>query len=136
MIAALSTALTGLHASTARLAASASNVANAGSTGPLNPPPGIAPADARRAYVPIDVAFSSLPGGGVSASYQPRSPAHRAAYDPGSPDADARGLVAAPNVDLAAEALAQIEAALAYRANAAVIGTVDRMLDTVLDLTA
>jgi flagellar basal-body rod protein FlgC len=135
MIPALSTALSGMQAATARLAASASNVANVRSTGPL-PGPGLAPADGRRAYVPVDVVQRSDPTGGVATAYAPRRPAHGPGYAPGSPDADERGLVAAPNVDLAAEAVSQIEALLAFKANAAVARAVDRMTESTLDLTA
>ncbi len=137
MIPALSTALSGMQAATARLAASASNVANVRSTGPLPAAePGVAPADGRRAYVPVDVIQRGDPSGGVATAYAPRRPAHVPEYAPGSPDADGRGLVAAPNVDLAAEAVSRIEALLAFKANAAVARATDRMMESALDLTA
>ncbi len=133
MIPALATAVSGIRAGTVRLEAAASNIANAGTTGPG---PGVAPADGRRAYIPVDVVQSAAPGGGVEASYAPRSPAHIARYAPDSPDADAAGLVDAPNVDLAREAVSAIEAALIVRANVMVGREADRMMDSVLDLKA
>jgi flagellar basal-body rod protein FlgC len=137
MISALTTALSGLQASATRLQAGASNVANARSTGPLPPAePAVAPADTRRTYIPVDAVQSSLPGGGVAASLAPRSPAYVPEYAPDSPDADARGFIAAPRVDLAQEAVGVIEASLAFRANLAVARAADRMLDGVLDLKA
>jgi flagellar basal body rod protein FlgC len=137
MIAALSTALTGLHASAAHLQASASNIANAASTGPLRPAEaGDAPADVRRAYLPVDVVLADRRQGGVAATYRPREPAAAPAFDPASPDADTGGFVAAPNVDLATEAVGSIEAALAFRANLAVMRSAGRMLDSLLDRMA
>src|SRR5687768_9264224 len=111
MFNAMTISISGLHASSARLRASASNVANAGTAGalPTNPAPG-APAP----YAPVDVVQTSIGDGGgaagVAVTYAPRTPAYVAVHDPGAPFADARGMVAAPNVDLAQEAVSQIEA--------------------------
>lgn len=131
MIDALSTALSGIRAGAARLEAGASNVANVRSTGRLEP----APDGTGRAYMPVDVVQTAVPGG-VATAYRPRSPATVAEYAPDSPDADPRGLVAAPNVDLAAEAVGLVEASLAMRANIAVARVADRMARNALDILA
>ncbi len=132
MTSAISNALSGIRAGAARLEAGASNVANLRSTGPLDPAAG----EGRRAYLPVDVVQTGRPEGGVVATYRPREPAAVAEFAPDSPDADARGLVAAPNVDLATEAVGVAEAALVMRANIAVLRAADRMARGALDLLA
>ncbi len=140
MSVALNTALSGLTAATRRLDASASNTANARTTGPLpaggdlaavraTPPSG-------SPYVPVQASDTAQLTGGVRASLAPMSPALYAEYQPDSPDADARGLVAAPNVDLARETVQQMTAGAAYKANAKVAQTADEMLKSVFDMKA
>lgn len=64
---------------------------------------------------------------------QAYEPAYYAASDPFSPYANADGLVATPNVDLANE-LVQIKMAeVAYKANASIIKTSKEMDDYLLD---
>jgi flagellar basal-body rod protein FlgC len=122
MINAMNISISGLHASAARLSASASNVANGRTTGGL--PTNLAPS-VPAPYAPVDVVQTSVgeSGGvaGVAVTYVPRTPAYVVAYDPGEPFADARGMVAAPNVDLAQEAVSQIGAAMSFRANLAAL---------------
>ena len=136
MINATSISISGLNASAARLTASASNVANAGTAGalPTNPAP-----DAAAPYTPVDVVQKSIGEGGasgVSATYVPRTPAYVAAYAPDAPFADARGMVAVPNVDLAQEAVSQIEAALSFRANVAALKVEMKTTRDLLDVLA
>jgi flagellar basal-body rod protein FlgC len=136
MINAMSISISGLKASAARLNASASNIANARTAGalPSNPAP-----DAPAPYVPVDVVQKSIGeggAGGVIATYVPRTPAYAAAYDPDASFADARGMVAVPNVDLAQEAVGQIEAALSFRANLAVLKLQAEASEDLLDVLA
>lgn len=137
---ALNTALSGLTAVTRRLDASASNTANARTTGPMpadgnlgavqGTPPSGSP------YAPVQAVNSALPTGGVRASLAAVSPALYAEYQPDSPDADAAGLVAAPNVDLAQESVQQIGATATYKANLMAMQTADEMLKSVFDMKA
>jgi flagellar basal-body rod protein FlgC len=137
MITAMSISISGLNASAARLRASASNVANARTTGalPTNPVPAAAVP-----YAPVDVVQKSIGEGGgvagVSATYVPRTPAYITVYDPADPSADARGMVAAPNVDLAQEAVSQIEAAMSFRANLAALKLEAQTTRELLDVLA
>src|SRR5689334_6162071 len=112
MIGSMTISISGMNASAARLQASASNIANADTSGALNGGPA--------AYQPVDVVQTSIGGrgvAGVSATYTPRTPAFIAAYDPDASYADAKGMVAAPNVDLAAEAVNVLAATMSFRAN-------------------
>lgn len=56
------------------------------------------------------------------------------AYEPGNPQADSRGYVSYPNVDLSTEMVDLMEANRAYQANASVIETSKTMVQTTLDL--
>jgi flagellar basal-body rod protein FlgC len=145
MFSAIATARSGLLASIARLNAGASNIANAGTTGPLPrtpgaPPVAAAPEDAARVYQPVDVVLRSVGDqegpAGVAASYRPRMPASIRRYEPTAPYADAEGMVAAPNVDMAQEAVGVLEAAVLFKANLAVLKAADEMTKSLLDTTA
>ena len=59
----------------------------------------------------------------MQARLVPVDPAYRLSYDPASRHADARGMVAAPNVNIASELVEQIAARLAFEANLKVIAT-------------
>jgi len=140
MIPAAAAAVSGLAASTAELVASASNVANAQTVGPLAGP-GWGPAaivgaavtgPAAQAYQPLTAVQSTTPGGGVAARFAPVSPGTQPAYDPQSPYADAQGLVAQPGVDPNQEAVNQIGALSAFRANLAVLQVSDDMQKSLL----
>ncbi|HYG89830.1 MAG TPA: flagellar basal body rod C-terminal domain-containing protein [Azospirillum sp.] len=137
---ALTTALSGLTAATRRLDASASNTANARTTGPM-------PADGKLAsvqrtppsgapYVPVRAVDTAQATGGVRSALVSASPGLHAEYQPDSADANAQGLVAAPNVDVAQEVTQQIAAGATYKANAKVARTADEMLKSVLDMKA
>jgi flagellar basal-body rod protein FlgC len=129
----LSIAASGLRASMIRVAGSAANVANARSTGTPEPDP--APPRSP-AYRPVDAVQQETAGGGTVAGYRPRMPAFRPEYDPDSPNADANGMVAAPNVEYDSEIVSQIEASLSFKANLAVFRAAARMEESLLDITA
>lgn len=144
MFAAISSASSGLLASAARLGASASNIANAGTTGPVPATPPSQPLASTpgspQVYQPVDVVQVSLESGarsaGVAVSYRPRLPAYVEQYDPSAPFANGDGMVAAPNVDLAREAVGLVEGSLLFKANLAVLRAADAMTRSVLDTKA
>lgn len=129
---ALRTAISGLNDSVLRISNAVSNIVNASSTGRLPENTG----DQPTSFLPQDVITTSNDVGGVTSSLKPRDPAYVTAPDPKSPSANAEGLVAAPNVDIAAELMNTLVASATYRANAAVIKAVGednkKLLDTVV----
>ncbi|MDI1228801.1 MAG: flagellar basal body rod C-terminal domain-containing protein [bacterium] len=131
---ALSIALSGLRAQTTRLAATASNIANASTGGAV--PSADPSAPASTLYTPVTVDFSAQAGGGVSAQVRPDPNAYSVIYDPSSSYANADGLVAVPDVDLAEQLVNLIETKAAYKANVSVIKTQDEILGDLLDTIA
>lgn len=129
-------ALSGLNAASLRLQVSASNVANAQSTGALPNTNGTLPAGAPQAYAPLEVVQSASAGGGVQTSVTTVTPSTTTVFDPQASFANQDGLVAAPNVDLASEFVGQLLASYNYAANATVLKTDDRMMQSLLDITA
>lgn len=129
-------ALSGLNAASLRLQVSASNVANAGSTGALPNANGTVPAGSPQAYAPLEVVQSASVGGGVQTSVTTVTPSTTAVFDPKASFANQDGLVAAPNVDLASEFVGQLLASYSYAANAIVLKADDRMTQSLLDITA
>jgi flagellar basal-body rod protein FlgC len=121
MTEALKIAVSGLNDAVLRVVNVASNVVNALSTGRLPEKS----AEKATSYQPQDVVTLSDSVGdnamGVHSTLKPREPAYVTASDPKSPHANAAGLVAAPNVDLASEMIQLKMAEIAYKANAAVI---------------
>jgi flagellar basal-body rod protein FlgC len=129
-----SIAASGMAAASLRLQVSANNVANVSDTGPL---PGTAnAANFSAAYVPLQVNQVASAGGGTTASVAPVSPSYVPQFDPGAPFADQNGLVAAPNVDLASEAVQQIIARYEFAANAKVMQVNAQMMQSLLNITA
>ena len=122
--------LSGLMAQGKRVAVSAANVANMRSRG-VDPE---GPAQQPGAYGPGRVQEVSVPGGGVRGEVRPITPASVQTYEPGSPDADAEGLVDRPNVNLAEELVTQMQAQRAYEANAAALRTQDEVTKSLLDI--
>lgn len=114
--------LSGLRASQMRLTASASNVANSAMTG-----------DARSVYRPQRVAQSPLADGGTSAQ-SVADGGTTLRYEPGSSSADARGMVAAPDVDRVQERVDQMAAVQDFKANVKVIAAADAMTRSTLEL--
>ncbi|CAH2599203.1 Flagellar basal-body rod protein FlgC [Rhodovastum atsumiense] len=120
---AMMTAVSGLTAAARSLDVIASNVANARTTGRVP----TAGAPQTTAYQPIDIVQIGNATGGVEVTYRPTVPATTVEYDPTSPHANASGLVAAPNVDPAAEVVNQYAVLAAYEANSAVMRAANRI---------
>ena len=127
-----SIASSGLAAASLRLQVSADNVANASSTGPL--PDAANAADFPHAYVPQRVVQVDVAGGGTAATVGTVSPSYVPQYDPTAPFADQNGQVAAPNVDLANEAVQQAIARYEFAANAKVLQVGSELLKSLLDI--
>lgn len=130
MISAISTALSGLVAASKKVETGASNIANLGSGGALDPADGRAPYSTRQTVQRTDG------NGGVIADIVTRDPGFVPAYDPNSPFANEDGLIGVPNTDLAEEAVNLKLAETAYRANLATIKTVqetDKALFEIFD---
>jgi flagellar basal-body rod protein FlgC len=129
-------ALSGLNAASRRLQVSASNVANAQSTGAVPNANGTVPAGAPQAYAPLQVVQSASAGGGVQTSVTTVTPSTTTVFDPQASFANQDGLVAAPNVDLAQEFVGQLLASYSFAANVAVLKTNDQNTKSLLDITA
>ncbi|CAE7544982.1 unnamed protein product [Symbiodinium sp. CCMP2456] len=125
MTSAISNALSGAQVQTKRVAASAHNVAAATVTVPSDA--------AEQEAGPLRVDPVSAVGGGARGQTRFLAPGYLPTYDPGDPQADAKGLVARPNVSLEQETVRQIEAQRAYEANLKVLQTGDAMLGSLLD---
>jgi flagellar basal-body rod protein FlgC len=130
MISGFSASLSGLMANSKRVAVSADNIANMRSRGVREDGPAQQPG----AYVPKQVQDVTTAGGGVRAEVRPVTPPSVEVYAPGSPDADANGIAAIPNVNLAEELVTQIQAQRAYEANAKALKTQDELTDSLLDI--
>lgn len=124
--------LSGLNAARLRIDVSASNVANADSTGAL-PDPKTGNAGSPAPYQPLQVSQQPVISGGTIAGVMPRTPSFTAQFSPDSPYANADGLVGAPNVDLATEGINQITALNAYKANLRVLRVADDLDREVID---
>ena len=138
MNSAMTIAVSGMLAASTSLTASASNLANLQSDGPVpatDPQQPVAPAPGS-VYQPVQVTDGAQPGGGVSATVSPSLPAYTLAYDPTAPYANMQGMVAQPNVDPAREVVNQITASLAYKANIVTFKTAQQMEKTLLDALA
>jgi flagellar basal-body rod protein FlgC len=142
----LSIATSGLSAASLRLDVTASNIANALTTGPLPAAGGSGGAGNSNnsanfsAHVPlqvnqIDQTDGSTPGGTV-AVVSAVSPSFVPQFDPGSPFANQDGLVAAPNVDLASQFVQLLTAKYTFAANAKVIQSYKDTTKSLLDITA
>jgi flagellar basal-body rod protein FlgC len=129
-------ALSGMNAAARRLEVSASNVANAGSTGALPAKDGPAPAGTQQAYAPLQVVQTANADGGTQTAVTPVNPAYVATSDPQAPFANQDGLVAAPDVDLSREMINQMLASYSFAANARVLKTDGQMTKTLIDTLA
>jgi len=130
MIAGFSASLSGMMAQSKRLSVSADNIANMRSRGIRAD----GPAEQPGAYQPKRTQDVTTAGGGVRAEVRPVTPPWVEVYAPGSPDADANGVAALPNVNLAEELVTQIQAQRAYEANAKAFRTQDEVIDSLLDI--
>lgn len=141
----LSIATSGLSAASLRLDVTASNIANALTTGPLPATSGSGASNGASssnfsAYVPlqvnqVDQTDGSTPGG-TAAVVSTVSPSFVPQFDPTSPFANQDGLIAAPNVDLASQFIQLLTAKYDFAANAKVIQTYDNTQQSLLDITA
>jgi flagellar basal-body rod protein FlgC len=77
-----------------------------------------------------------MPGGGTRAIVGNEQPGTVAVHDPDAPYADADGMVAKPDVDLAEEAVELISARLSFAMNAYVVRTYAKMMKSLLDIKA
>lgn len=125
MINAISIALSGLTAATNKLNATASNIANITTAGSLEEG-GQAPYDA------LTTQQTTLDNGGVKSEVVSAGRPFVPAYDPDSPFANEEGLIGAPNVDLAEEAVNLGLAEIAYKANIGTLKTAEEMSDELL----
>jgi flagellar basal-body rod protein FlgC len=130
MVSVVSTALSGYDAAIARLDVAASNLANQSSTQStdrngrtVNTP-----------YVPQQVVQSSNADGGVTTHTAPVSPASVTQYDPTNPAANAKGIVQAPNVDLAQQFISANTASYDAKANLKSISVQDEMTKLALNM--
>lgn len=129
----LSIALSGLRAQNTRLSAAANNIANASTVGAL-------PTEnsASTVYKPLNVSYTALTtgandGAGVMAQVNEDANGYTPVFDPSSPFANAEGLVAAPEVDLAKESVNILESKLLFKANLSVIKAQKEMMGELLD---
>jgi flagellar basal-body rod protein FlgC len=137
---AITTAVSGLNAAVTALDVSAQNVANAHSNGPLSDsswgPATVVGSSSQtlqpQAYQPLTTVDTTGPGGVVDVSTAPVNPPTQPAYDPTSPFADARGLVAEPNVDPSTEIVGQMSSLQSFRSNLATLRVADEMQKTLL----
>jgi flagellar basal-body rod protein FlgC len=130
-------ALSGMNAAVRRLEVSASNVANAQSTGALPAANGTVAAGVPQAYAPLRLIPTKSAGGlGVQTSVSTVTPSTIAISDPQAPFANQDGEVAAPNVDISREMIEQVIASYSFAANAAVMKADDGMAKTLIDTMA
>ncbi|HEX2475209.1 MAG TPA: flagellar basal body rod protein FlgC [Lacipirellulaceae bacterium] len=136
MFSSLDVSTSGLVAQRARLNAISSNIANMSTTrNELGEP---------EPYQPRYVTFQTneelkTPGGGAgvkigSVEYSNEPPKMK--YEPGHPDADERGFVHYPAVDMTMEFVDALEATRAYEANIGVIEITKNMTEQTLRIIA
>jgi flagellar basal-body rod protein FlgC len=126
-------AVSGLKVASLRLQVAASNIANSLSIGPL---PNAANAENfPAAYSALRVNQTDVVGGGTSATVTTLTSATVSSYEPTAPFADGKGMVAAPNVDLANELVQLLVARYPFAANAQVIRADARMSASLLNIT-
>ncbi len=121
MLNAIGIALSGLQAASRKVEASASNIAN------MQTPDYEALTTAQTAQ-----SDQNGNGQGVSSQNIPKTQAFTPSYAPDSPFANSEGYVNTPNVDLAEEAVNMTLAEVTYKANVAVLKTVDEMTNEML----
>jgi flagellar basal-body rod protein FlgC len=137
----LGIALSGAAAATRRIDATASNLANQRTTGRLPDSKAVARTDSRAPYTPLTTSQSDLRtadgrGAGTTAALKPLSQPFVAEYDPSSSDANAEGMVGAPNVDTDQQIGQQILGSRAYSANLSMVRTSSDMMKDLLDMKA
>jgi len=136
MFSSLDVSTSGLVAQRARLNAISSNIANMSTTRNEAGEP--------EPYQPRFVTFQTdtnvtTPGGGAGVkigSVEHSNEPPKMKYEPGHPDADARGMVRYPAVDMTTEFVDALEATRAYEANIGVIEVTKSMADQALRIIA
>ncbi|HEA83833.1 MAG TPA: flagellar basal body rod protein FlgC [Thermodesulfobacterium geofontis] len=122
----------GLLAQRIRLNIAATNIANSEVTRTLEGGPYRAKVVVLKA-VPISEKNPKLKAVKVEKIADDPSP-FKEVYDPGHPDADERGIVKYPNVDVITEMVELLSAGRAYEANLTVLSTTKSMILRCLDL--
>lgn len=122
-----------MNAASRRLEVAARNVANVRSNGPL---PGAGETSGFEAFVPGRIDQVEVAGGGTAANVGAVDPSFVQSYDPDASYADANGMVAAPNVDLANEVVEALVARYTFALNANVMRGATQMTKSLLDITA
>jgi flagellar basal-body rod protein FlgC len=127
-----------MQAASAWISSAASNLANMQTNGPVpaTPPDQPVPQSPGNVYQATTVEQTAQPDGGVSTSLAAVLPAYLVAYDPTSPLANSQGSVATPNVDMATQFVALIEARAAFGASLAAFKAAESTTKTLLDLVA
>ncbi|QER41624.1 flagellar basal body rod protein FlgC [Thermodesulfobacterium sp. TA1] len=125
-------AASGLFAQRTRLNVAATNIANAQVTRTLEGGPYKAKNVVLKA-VPLKDRENLLRLVKVDRIEDSKAP-FKEVYDPGHPDADARGIVKYPNVDVITEMVELISAGRAYEANLSVLSTSKSMTQRTLEL--
>ena len=128
---AMAVAASGLRAQNLRMRIISENIANANSTSPT---PGGEPY--RRKIATMKPEFDRELGATVVETGKPmldRSD-FRSQYDPGNPNADAKGYVKLPNVDSLVEIMDMREAQRSYEADLSVMDSTKQMLAKTVDL--
>ncbi len=130
----LDTGASGLEAQRIRLDTIAANVANMNTT---HGPNGEKTPFRRRLvqFAEGQAADPAKPGVHVSSVDEDQSPFIQK-YEPGNKDADEKGYVAYPNIDLAVETINSLDASRAYEANVTMMETAKSMLSSSLRLLA
>ncbi|MCI0333743.1 MAG: flagellar basal body rod protein FlgC [Planctomycetes bacterium] len=136
MFTSLDVSTSGLVAQRARLNAISSNIANMSTT--RNERGEAEPYQPRYVTFETDTGLTT-PGGGSgvkigSVEYSNEPPKMK--YEPGHPDADDRGFVRYPAVDMTMEFVDAIEATRAYEANVGVIEVTKNMTEQTLRIIA
>jgi flagellar basal-body rod protein FlgC len=136
MFSSLDVSTSGLVAQRARLNAISSNIANMSTT--RNERGEAEPYQPRYVTFETDAGMTT-PGGGAgvrigSVEYSHEPPKMK--YEPGHPDADERGFVSYPAVDMTTEFVDALEATRAYEANIGVIEVTKNMTDQTLRIIA
>jgi flagellar basal-body rod protein FlgC len=120
-------AVSGLRAQSLRLNLISANIANAETTR----------TETGQAYRRQDVVLRTTPqnlGGVTVVSIARDSSALRSVLIPGHPDADAKGYVQMPNVQLPVEMMNLVFASRAYQANVAVLKRYQDMVEATIEL--
>ena len=136
-ISAISIGLSGMKAAVAQLDASAVNTANVLTAGAVPGSPGAA---THPVYQPVTVELSEASAGGqpagVTVGLSRTKGAILQTYDPTSPLADSKGMVAVPNIAVPGEVAKVLAARRQFEASANLLQVATRMQKSALDVLA